>query len=109
MPRRRAVNGPTVTQLLTRASVNAPWNIQFGRTGPLPAIGPIAYTRPVGFLSGSSLASLSGVGPALPAQFLTRTIPATSGILNANAAANIGAATDAASRAWQAVKSRIFG
>ena len=104
MPRRRPVNGPTVTQLLTMVPRFLGPPVQIS-----PPTVPNVFYRPIGFLSGTSLAALSGVGPALPVTFLTRTVPASTGILNANAASNVGSAQDAASRGWQQVKARIFG
>ena len=104
MPRRRPVNGPTVTSLLTRVVPTF-----YTPATPAPPRQPAIYARSLPLASGQPITGLTAFAPALPAQFATRTLPAVSGILQANAANAIGGATDAAIRGWQVVRDRIFG
>ena len=104
MPRRRPINGPTPTQLLT--PVMPVW---YSPTTS-PTINPgNVLGRNIPLLSGQPISSLAAFAPAFPAQFFNRTLPAVSSNLSANAALNIGTAQDATMRAFNSIRMRFFG
>lgn len=104
MPRRRPVNGPTVTSLLTRVVPTF-----YTPATPAPPRVPAIMAKSLPIASGQPISGLTAFAPAFPAQFFNRTLPAVSSILNANAANNVGTATDATTRAFNAIRDRFFG